>query len=349
MNLRRFWKRKREAGEIVPEAAAFERAIIDYALQPENEDRFARLLEGILSHYTRWEWGRNTVLRRHFNEWQRAGFNLLPNHYYVPVPDIASLGATIERESALLGIEILESAQLELLRDVCEPFRCEYAALPEEPTAEPHQFHFNNGTFEHADAELLYSLVRHRKPRRMIEVGSGYSTLLAAAACERNRVEDGIECELEAVEPFPFPILEERLPGLTRLLKKPLEELDPRHFEKLEAGDILFLDSTHVLKTGSDVQILYLEVLPRLRPGVLVHVHDIFLPSEYPRDWLLKEHVFWNEQYVLQAFLSFNRSFRVVFAGQLMHQRHPKALAEVFPGYDPQANHPGSFWFERTE
>jgi len=349
MNLRRFWKRKRGDAKGVAESDGFERAIVHYALQPENADRFARLLEVILPHYTRWEWGRDSILRRHFNKWQEAGFNLLPNHYYVPVPDIASLDAAMKRESLLLGVEVHESTQLGLLRDACEPFRQEYAALPEGPTPEPHQFHFNNGTFEHGDAELLYSLVRHRKPRRMIEVGSGYSTLLAAAACERNRLEDGIECELEAVEPFPFAVLEGGIPGLTRLLKKPLEELDPRHFEKLDAGDILFLDSTHVLKTGSDVQILYLEVLPRLRPGVLVHVHDIFLPFEYPRDWLMKEHVFWNEQYILQAFLSFNRSFRVVFSGQLMHQRHPQALAEVFPGYDAEANNPGSFWFERIE
>jgi len=113
-------------------------------------------------------------------------------------------------------------------------------------------------------------------------------------------------------------------------------------------GDILFIDSSHVLKVGGDVQYEYLEILPRLKRGVVVHVHDIFLPGEYPNEWVREEHVFWNEQYLLQAFLSFNDSFEVLWAGSFMHRKHPEKLAECFPGYHPASCHPGSFWMRKT-
>src|SRR5262249_46442361 len=112
-------------------------------------------------------------------------------------------------------------------------------------------------------------------------------------------------------------------------------------------NDILFIDSSHVFRVDSDVRFLFLEVLPRLNPGVLIHIHDIFLPYDYPRDWIVKEHRFWNEQYLLHAFLLFNRAFEVLWAGSYMHTRHSDKLKRAFASYDPASVWPGSFWMRR--
>jgi hypothetical protein len=114
----------------------------------------------------------------------------------------------------------------------------------------------------------------------------------------------------------------------------------------LGADDILFIDSSHVLRIGSDVQYLFLEVLPRLAPGVLVHIHDIFMPAEYPREWVLTHGYFWTEQYLLQAFLTFNTSWEVIWAGSFMQLNHRESLACAFPQAVLDAM-PGSFWIRR--
>jgi hypothetical protein len=137
------------------------------------------------------------------------------------------------------------------------------------------------------------------------------------------------------------------VPGLARIVREPLQDVDLAVFERLERNDILFIDSTHVLKTGSDVQLEYLEILPRLASGVIVHIHDIFLPAEYPKAWLTDEHIFWNEQYLLQAFLAFNKGFEVLWAGSFMHLNHSDKLRDSFPGYAPERSWPGSFWLRR--
>jgi hypothetical protein len=116
----------------------------------------------------------------------------------------------------------------------------------------------------------------------------------------------------------------------------------------LGENDILFIDSTHVLRIGSDVQYEFLEVLPRLRPGVYVHIHDIFMPAEYPEAWVRREHRFWTEQYLLQAFLCYNGAFEVIWAGSYMHLKHPDELAAAFASYGP-GRHPGSFWIRRRD
>ncbi|HTY19382.1 MAG TPA: class I SAM-dependent methyltransferase [Myxococcota bacterium] len=336
----------RERGSERERAVDFEAEIERFALREENRERFATLLNRILPDYTRWTWGRDDVFRRHFNEWQRNGFSLLPNHYYSPVPDVHGLGDALGRRTSLPGVDLRTEAQLELLRKVCPLYAGEYAAFPDGPTGVPGQFHFANGAFERVDAEMLHLMVRHHRPARMIEVGSGYSTLVSAAACERN-ARDGHPCRFVAIEPQPNDLFLRPIAGLQELLRATLQEVGTAPFEELGEGDILFIDSSHVLKTGSDVQLLYLEVLPRLRPGVVVHVHDVFLPGEYPADWIRNEHVFWNEQYLLQAFLAFNSAFEVLLAASFLHLEHPDVLVEVFPGYSPRKHRPGSFWMQR--
>lgn len=194
-------------------------------------------------------------------------------------------------------------------------------------------------------------MIRYYKPKRVIEVGSGNSTLLSAQAILKNKQEDpSYDCQLMAVEPYPTDYLTEGFPGFSNLISKKVQETSLSDFESLEAGDILFIDSSHVLKIGSDVQYLYLELIPRLKKGVIVHCHDIFLPAEYPKEWVTEEHRFWSEQYLLQAFLAFNESFQILWAGQFMHLHHPELLENSFSSYNRMSkNSPGSLWLQKIK
>ncbi len=138
------------------------------------------------------------------------------------------------------------------------------------------------------DAEILYCMVREHKPKRMIEFGSGFSTQISARALVQNQQETGVACDFTAVEPYPNPMVRKGFPGLTRLSETSCQEFPLEHIEALEENDVLFIDSSHVLKIGSDVQHLFLEVLPRLKKGVVVQVHDIFLPFEYSSNWVMR-------------------------------------------------------------
>ena len=149
-----------------------------------------------------------------------------------------------------------------------------------------------------------------------------------------------------AFEPYPVKTLRAGLPGLTRLVTKKIQDVPWAEFQKLQANDILFIDSTHVLKIGSDVQYEYLEILHRLNPGVLIHLHDIFWPAEYPRKWVMTEKRFWNEAYLAQAFLAFNDSFEILWAGSYLHLNYPDKLKAAFPSYDPAKVCHGSLWLQ---
>jgi hypothetical protein len=243
------------------------------------------------------------------------------------------------------GVDINEPFQLELLKKFYSAFSGEYDRFPKS-SSNPHQFHFSQTMFQAVDAEILYCMIRHFRPRRMIEVGSGMSTLLAAQAIRRNQGE-GYPCSLTAIEPYPRGFLREGLLGLTELLEIKVESMPLERFCALEANDILFIDSSHVVKIGSDVVYEFLELLPRLKAGVMVHFHDIFLPAEYPKSWVLEDLRFWNEQYLLQAFLAFNSAFEVMMAGSFLHLYHSEKLKAAFTSYDHATVWPGSFWMRR--
>ena len=222
-------------------------------------------------------------------------------------------------------------------------FHDEIAALPRSATGDPHDFHFDNDRFSGLDAAVLYALVRHLKPRRFIEVGSGFSTLLTALALRRNEADGAPPSEFVAIEPYPLEFLD-GLDGLTKLIVQPVQEVPLSLFDDLGEGDVLFIDSSHVLKIGSDVQYLFLEVLPRLRKGVIVHVHDIFLPWEYPQEWVMREERFWNEAYLLQAFLTDNRRVEVLLMNCWNFGIGGQGLLSLV-GLRPDEVTAGSFWF----
>jgi hypothetical protein len=279
--------------------------------------------------------------REIFSFWEQRGFHVTPVHFYQPIPDTQSLPATLwDRPSEHMGVDMNDGVQLDLLRNHFPKFRHEYDQFPVEPTGEPGRFHFNNGLFDGTDALVAYSMIRHFQPRLIIEVGSGFSSLVAAEAIAKNK-----NSALVCIEPFPLDFLRRGFPGLHSLIEKKVEDIDLEFFSQLDSGDILFIDSSHTVKIGGDVNYLFLEVLPRLRPGVVVHVHDIFLPFDYRRDWVMDELRFWTEQYLLQAFLSFNSEFEVLMANGYLAHRYMEALKAAFPNSTWWGG--GSFWMRR--
>ncbi len=284
-----------------------------------------------------------------FAVFEARGIHVLRKHYYSPVPDVAALpGGLWNRCAEPVGIELREARQRELWTRLREAWGKEWDALPLERTPQRTRFCFENSSFRAIDAEVSYGLIRELRPRRMIEIGSGWSTLLAAQALRRNAAE-GDAGELVAIDPHPHPVLSEGVPGLQRLLAVPVQEVGLHWFEALESGDILFIDSSHALRVGGDVAFEFLEILPRLQPGVRVHVHDVFLPWEYPRAWIVDEHRFFNEQYLLQALLTHNPTFEVLWASHLMERRHGELLAAGSRAYaDGRFTGGCSFWMRRS-
>lgn len=291
----------------------------------------------------------NLTVKSCFDFFQSLGLHVTPVHYYEPIPDTRKLSDDLwDPNRELIGIDFRPPQQLALLEQFRERYSGEYNAFHRGDPPVPYEFTFKNPSFGPVDAELLHCMVRHFKPRRLFEIGSGNSTFLSAKAAIRNREEDGVDCEVVAFEPYPTETLRAGFPGLTRLARVPAQAIPFSEFEKLEENDILFIDSSHVLRIGSDVQYEYLDVLPRLKKGVIIHVHDIFLPSEYPRDWVMRNHIFWNEQYLLQAFLTFNERFEILLAASYLHLRHKPQLEAAFPSSLSRPTWPGSFWMRKV-
>ncbi|MFO0891031.1 MAG: class I SAM-dependent methyltransferase [Isosphaeraceae bacterium] len=277
------------------------------------------------------------VLRdqRYFELWQSRGYHIMPVHFYNPIPDTRDINEHVfNRQFDLAGVDLNEPAQLRLLSDFGDLYRPEYEADGAESYSIP-------------DWGVLYCMIRHFKPRRIIEIGSGESTKVAAKAVLKNQAETGIEAKLIAIEPSPARDLVEGFPGLCELRAIPVQEVPLSEFLELGENDILFIDSSHMLKIGSDVHYEYLEIIPRLRRGVILHIHDIFLPYDYPRELVKNRFIFWNEAYLLQAFLSFNSAFEVLWSSSYLHHRHPEALKRAFTRYRPANGVPSSFWMRR--
>jgi predicted O-methyltransferase YrrM len=264
------------------------------------------------------------------------------DHYYEPQFDLRGLRRDPADPRPLPGIDWNEAGQLALLGRLDRAD--ELAGIGAEPAGEG-VFHFGNGTFEMGDAEFWYQLVRRLKPRRIFEIGSGYSTLMAARALAKNRAEDpGYACRHVCVEPYEMAWLEGT--GV-EVRREKVEDLPASFFAELEDGDILFIDSSHVIRPEGDVLFEYLELLPTLAVGVVVHVHDIFSPRNYPAAWLRDEVRFWNEQYLLEAFLAHNRDWEITAALNWLKHAHPGRLKAVCP-YLTEAGEPGSFYLRRV-
>jgi predicted O-methyltransferase YrrM len=281
-------------------------------------------------------WLLNAAKRRFLDLYRlavRAGVHVLPAHYYVPVPNVVELErdrARWAQASSLPGIDAPLERQVATLRELCLPYRSEYAG--NEAYEEGVRRRFGQG-FGVLEAQALHGVLRSLKPARMVEIGSGVSSYCAHRALLRNAA-DGRPGTLVCVEPHPSPELR-ALDGV-ELIDQPMQAVGLDVFTALAPGDLLFVDSSHTVKAGSDVNRIVLEVLPRLAPGVVVHFHDIFLPFDHQPD-LLHTFLHWNETSLVRAFLIGNRSVEVLFSMAMLHHLEPAVLHEAFPGYDPQA------------
>lgn len=272
----------------------------------------------------------------------RVGVFPIRNHYYEPQFDMRQLRRPLDAERPLPGIDWNFPEQLQLLTQMKHAH--EVKALLEAP-AQAFGFSLGNVAFESGDAEYWYQLIRLKKPRRIFEIGSGHSTLLAIQAVRMNVADDpAYACKHLCVEPFEMPWLEQT--GV-QIVRKKVEDLAPAFFAELEENDVLFIDSSHMIRPDGDVLFEYLELLPTLRPGVIVHVHDIFSPRNYPRLWLEEHVLFWNEQYLLEAFLTHNPNWKVIGALNALHHVHAAELQAVCPHLRP-AHEPGSFYMQRV-
>lgn len=262
------------------------------------------------------------------------------NHYYEPLLDAGGLSESFPPRN-LPGIDWNIAAQLQRLSAF--HYADELRAIPRGGGGSDATFYFGNQAFDAGDAEYWYSLIRQLKPRRIVEVGSGHSTKMARLALAANKREDpAYHCRHCCIEPYEMPWLEELE---IELIRERVEVLDPTFFEQLQANDILFIDSSHIIRPQGDVLYLFTELLPRLAPGVIVHIHDIFSPYDYPR-WMTEQLLLWNEQYLLEAFLTENPQWEILGSLYYLQRHYSQALAAPFPHLGPE-DAPGSFYLRR--
>jgi hypothetical protein len=273
-----------------------------------------------------------------------------PNgHFYSPVVDPKDIAAQIDRvwptHPCVLGIDFDDESHRHILESIFPRYFPDYD-YPEKvaESDEIVSFFTQNSQFSWLDARASFALLREWRPRRLLEVGSGFSTLLAADVKRRFLANS---MELVCIEPYPRPFLRHGLAGVDRLIEQKVQEVAMDEFERLDAGDVLFIDSSHVAKTGSDVDFLYFDVLPRLKAGVRIHVHDIFFPNDYPREWVIDENRSWNEQYVLRALLMYSTAFKVDFSCSYAMWRYPDLVRSALALPDNRVFGGASIWFHR--
>ncbi len=294
---------------------------------------------------------RNSIAFRRSLE--AAGFQVARDEdYYSPLPSVARLKTNVarwSRPSALSGVEYDLAAMKSAFVELLASYMHEFLTYP--PYAQVQKMGFGPG-YTAVDALTLYMMIRHLKPRRYIEVGSGVSTYYCNLAAQRNTSE-GHPLQMTCIEPYPFEKLS-TIPGI-QVLPQKVEDVAISLFQQLQENDVLFIDSSHILRVDGDVPFLYLEVLPVLNFGVVTHIHDIPYPFNFPyppelwifgQDWPM----FWNESMVLQAFLAFNKNFKISLSTPLIRYFDEAFLKQNIPIYESVAQNPNTFssiWLRR--
>ena len=270
-----------------------------------------------------------------------------PGHFSSPIPNIRDI---LSKEEALFdqsvreipGVDLREQQQINLLQALSEY----YVELPFTPNSiGPRRYYYENDFFSYGDAIILFSMLRHYRPRRVIEIGSGFSS---AVMLDTKELFLGDSIDLTFVEPNP-----DRLLGLLKdnqedefyLIQKRIQDVDLSVLDSLDENDFLFVDSSHVLKVGSDVGYIFFHILPRLKRGVIVHFHDIPWPFEYAREWLGRG-IIWNEAYFLRSFLQYNNAFQILYFNAYIYQFHREILGQMMPLC--LQNPGGGLWLKKT-
>ena len=266
-----------------------------------------------------------------------------PGHFYSALPSPEDVESYIQQpmQEDLPGIDLRVDAQLQLLAELAR-----YAQeIPFPDRQGAGRFYFENPSYSYGDATTLYCFLRHFQPQRVVEVGSGFSSALML---DTNDSALGGRVEFSFVEPYPqllYSLFQPADRARYPVREARLQDVDLAVFRELQAGDFLFIDSTHVAKLGSDVNRLFFHILPAINPGVFVHIHDIFWPFEYRKDWL-REGRAWNEAYLLRAFLEMNPSFEIVWFQDYLAYRHRDAFLRAFPR--SHLNFGGNIWLRRV-
>lgn len=276
---------------------------------------------------------------------ERTGNELVPRTYYSPLPDLERLSEELWRvPRPIEGVELRVEQGVALLEELA-PLIDEFRP-PIEPPADGSGFYIENGGYGSVDAEVLYAMLRRVRPARVVELGSGASSHVISAAARAN-ARHSHPFEHLIFDPFPFeanPLGPVDGPVVSAV---GVEQIDADVIAGLGQRDVLFVDTTHTVKTGGDVNRVVLEFLPLLAPGVLVHFHDVFLPWEYPRGWVIDERRAYAEQYLLQSFLAFNSAYEVVFPAHAVTRAAPDLVASCIRSYRAGVA-PGAFWIRRT-
>lgn len=276
---------------------------------------------------------------------RNIGYTLITDHFYQPIPNRQEIMTYAGKEGPLSSIEWHLDKQTELVKYLLEKYALEFN---NKEIFSAFGYSEDSSALISGDAEVLYAMVREKKPSRIIEIGSGGSTKIIAAALKMNFIENSQKSQLISIEPYPQDFLKD-FANLSKdflefsLLTQKVESVDLSVFESLQTNDILFVDSSHVFKSGSDVEFEFLQVYPRLPTGVLVHIHDIFFPYDYPIEWNLKESRYWNEQYFLETFLQFNKKFEILASLSMVSHYNNSVFLDNINAYNEERL-PGSFW-----
>jgi hypothetical protein len=269
-----------------------------------------------------------------------------PGHFYSPVPSRGDVEEHLARQkhksmlAPLPAIRMDDQTQLDFLRRLETYYpKVPFRATPTEGLL----YHLDNPNYSYTDGIVLFCALNHLRPHRLIEIGSGFST---CAILDTNRHSLGSQTQITSIEPHAEllrSLIAKSNDSIT-IVERKLQDTQLEVFDQLSAGDILFIDSTHISKVGSDVNYIIFEILPRLNPGVVIQIHDIYLAYEYPDVWL-REGRAWNEAYLLRAFLEYNEHFRILMFASYMQNAHEEWFREHMP--DTLLNKGGCFWMEK--
>lgn len=282
---------------------------------------------------------------------QQRGYHFQRCDYYSALNDLEFLADNPDlwHDRPLpAGVAWNLDAQLELVRRLA-PYASELSRVPWDAPAGPPVYHWNNDFWRGLDALVHYGLLRDLKPSRVIEIGCGWSSLLLAQALAANDVAGSELTPVHQIEPYPRRELLAALPAHWTREETMLQRAALASFEELTAGDVLFYDGSHVARAGSDVNWFFFEILPRLAPGVVVHIHDVYWPADYPDTWIFERGQTWNEQYVLQAFLMYNDTFELLVANSALRATHHEELSRLYDDARDGIGGGGSVWLRRRD
>jgi hypothetical protein len=250
----------------------------------------------------------------------------LTNHYYEPVFNFKKLKKKLYKDRNLPGINFNLNQQLNNLSNLI--YANELIELNLKKKSPNYNFNIKNQFFEYGDAEIYYQLIRHIKPKNILEIGSGQSTLVALEAIKKNRIINKVNTKITCVEPYENIWLNSLD---IKILRKKIEDVDKSYYLNLKKGDILFVDTSHIIRPQGDVLKIFFEIIPKLKKGVIIHIHDIFTPKDYPEKWLIKENKFWNEQYLVEALMMNKNKYEIYLMLNYLKNNVYRKLKKICP------------------